>query len=93
MFKAKMAMAIVGKNRHYLFKDVQRRHFESMGTRLIGSVATESALESVISQLPSALESVVQLLPNSFPQSLIDAVFDGMQTFKSRLSRLGTAPE
>jgi len=93
MFKAKMAMAIVGKNKHYLFKDVQHRHFASMGTRLIGSAATESALESVISQLPSALESVAQRLPISFPQSLMDAVFDGMQTFRNRLAHLGSALE
>ncbi len=30
MFKAKMAMAVLGRNKHYLFKDIQRRHFNHM---------------------------------------------------------------
>jgi serine/threonine-protein kinase HipA len=28
--KLAMAMAMAGKNRHYLFKDIQRRHFNGM---------------------------------------------------------------
>ncbi len=32
-FRAKMAMALLGKNRHYHFKDIQRRHFNSTAAR------------------------------------------------------------
>ena len=42
MFKAKMAMAVMGKNKHYLFKDIQRRHFNNMATpRVIESMTTK----------------------------------------------------
>lgn len=41
LFMATLAMAILGKNKHYHFKDIQRRHFNNMVARCFDRVDAE----------------------------------------------------
>jgi serine/threonine-protein kinase HipA len=79
MFKAKMAMAVLGKNKHYLFKDIQRRHFNNMATRYFDRVDAEDLIGRVLEATPIAIESMKSKLPEGFPSWIARSIFDGLR--------------
>ena len=91
MFKAKMAMAVLGKNKHYLFKDIQRRHFNSMAVKCFDRGDADAVVESVLSRAPHAIEAVGQRLPRGFPERLAESIFTGLQLSAVRLAAMAKA--
>ncbi len=91
MFKAKMAMAVLGKNKHYLFKDIQRRHFNSMAVKCFDRGDADAVVESVLSRAPHAIEAVGQRLPRGFPVRLAESIFTGLQLSAVRLAAMARA--
>jgi len=89
MFKAKMAMAVLGKNKHYHFKDIQRRHFNNMAVRLLNRTDAEDLMEELIKKTPIAIESVRDKLGVDFPEHVAQSIFEGVL---STANRLGAMP-
>ena len=89
MFKAKMAMAVQGKNKHYHFKDIQRRHFNNMAVRLLNRTDAEDLMEELIKKTPIAIESVRDKLGVDFPEHIAQSIFEGVV---STTNRLGAMP-
>lgn len=75
IFKAKMAMAALGKNRHYHVKDNQRRHFNHMAAKYFNLSDTEVEIESVPARTPHAIEAVGRRLRAGFPMRLAESIF------------------
>ena len=90
MFKAKMAMAVLGKNKHYHFKDIQRRHFNNMAVRLLNWSDAEDLMEELIKKTPIAIESVRDKLGVDFPEHVALSIFDGLL---GTANRLGSKPK
>ena len=88
MFKAKMAMAVLGKNKHYHFKDIQRRHFNHMAAKCFGRRDAESVIEAVLQQVPAAIEAVGRRLPAGFPDVLAQHIFTGLKHSGERLAAM-----
>lgn len=88
MFKAKMAMAVLGKNKHYHFKDIQRRHFNHMAAKCFGRRDAESVIESVLQQVHAAIEAVGRRLPAGFPDVLTQNIFSGLKHSGERLAAM-----
>jgi serine/threonine-protein kinase HipA len=88
MFKAKMAMAVLGKNKHYHFKDIQRRHFNHMAAKCFSRKDAEAVLESVLEQVPNVIDTVGQLLPTGFPELVAQSIFTGLQRSAERLKTM-----
>ena len=86
MFKAKMAMAVLGKNKHYHFKDIQRRHFNHMAAKCI--IRKEAVLESVLERVPNVIEAVGQRLPAGFPELVALSIFTGLRRSAERLGAM-----
>ena len=86
--KARLAMAVEGKNRHYALHDIHRWHWVAMGERL--GLAAVPLLEELLEQVPVALERVAQDLPEGVPPPLVDAVVRGT---RAALRRLATEPD
>nr|WP_241018237.1 type II toxin-antitoxin system HipA family toxin [Paraburkholderia sp. Tr-20389] len=86
--KAKLAMAVAGKNRHYLMKDIQRRNFNAMASRCFYGTDAEPLIESLIEKTPVAIEQVAAALPAGFPQKVAKRIFDGLRSSAERLAAM-----
>ena len=78
-FKATLAMALSGKNRHYAFRDIQRRHFNVMASRCSYGPDAEPILQRLIAQTPGVIERVSADLPEGFPAKVSDRIFEGLR--------------
>jgi serine/threonine-protein kinase HipA len=77
--KAKLAMALHSKNRHYHFKDIQRRHFNAVAARFFQRDSAEDVIEEVLQDLDRAIAAVTARLPAGYPERLATAVFEGLR--------------
>lgn len=84
--KAKLAMAVSGKNRHYLLKDIQRRHFNAMAPRCGYGDSAEPLIEEILARVPGAIAEVSAKLPTHFPQRVAAAILGGLQDSANRLA-------
>ncbi|WP_020202541.1 type II toxin-antitoxin system HipA family toxin [Cupriavidus sp. WS] len=76
--KAKLAMAVAGKNRHYLFKDVQRRHFNAMAAKCFHGPDAEAIIGRLVARTPAVIAQVNAALPAGFPQKVADSILGGL---------------
>lgn len=73
--KAKLAMALLGKNRHYLMKSVMPRHFESTARQLGWPVDAPALMRQLGERTPAVIAQVSAHLPAGFNQQVADAIF------------------
>lgn len=89
--KAKLAMALLGKNRHYHFKNVQRRHFNSTAALCFQRADAEDLIAQVLQAVPSAIAQVAAQLPNGFPERVAASIFKGLRNSAERLEKMPAA--
>jgi serine/threonine-protein kinase HipA len=75
---AKLAMALSGKNRHYQFKTVQRRHFNAMAQKCFYGPDAEDLIERVLQNTPGVIARVTGKLPAGFPPQVAESILDGL---------------
>jgi len=86
--KIKMAMGLKGKNTHYHWHDLQRRHFLDTAKAVNYSVAlAEAILDDILKQTDLVIEQVSDKLPKGFPSKLAQAIFAGMLAAKKKLAK------
>ena len=74
--KAKLAMSIDSKNRHYAVKDIQKRHFIGHATKVCFSeIEAKTMIIEVAENTVDVVNSVKTLLPKNFPNSISDKIF------------------
>ncbi|HHF7367126.1 TPA: type II toxin-antitoxin system HipA family toxin [Legionella bozemanae] len=86
--KIKMAMALKGKNNHYHWYTLQRRHF--IDTAKEASYSPERAeiiLNEMLAQTDSVIQEVSKQLPSSFPNNISEPIFEGLQKTKQKLEQ------
>lgn len=84
--KIKMAMALKGKNNHYLWYSIQRRHFLDTAKISHYPVArAEQKLNEVLDKVDDVIERVATKLPKKFPAKISQPIFAGMKQTKMRL--------
>ncbi|WP_211946555.1 type II toxin-antitoxin system HipA family toxin [Cupriavidus yeoncheonensis] len=86
--KAKLAMAVDGKNRHYHLKDIRRRHFNAMAAKCYAGESAEPILCDLVAKVPSVVASVAGRLPAGFPARVSDRIFEGLQASVKRLEEM-----
>lgn len=74
----KLAMALLGKNRHYTMHDIQRRHFNSTAQKVGYGENAEPLLQELIARTPAAVAQVQAELPPGFSQKVADKVLGGL---------------
>ena len=87
-YKAKLAMALLGKSKHYYFKDVQRRHFNSTAAKCFQRPDAEDLIEQVLERTPTAIENVAGKLPKGFPEKVAESIFQGLRKSAEQLARM-----
>jgi serine/threonine-protein kinase HipA len=92
-FKIKMAMAIRGKNAHYAWRSILKRHWLEMlqQTRLdaVDALTTDPPawLDALVAQTPAVIAAVGRMLPQGFPARVSDPIFEGMTRAANQLLR------
>lgn len=74
-----LAMALLGKNRHYLMHTVQRRHFNSTAKKVAYGENAEPLLQEFIACTPRVVEEIQDQLPPGFSQEVADKILCGLQ--------------
>lgn len=83
--KARMAMAVSGKNRHYYWSKIQRRHWlDTANTCDLGTEA-ENLIAELVDRTPAVLEHVSSLLPDNFPTNVAGPILDGLKKASDQL--------
>lgn len=74
----KLAMALLGKNRHYHMHNIQRRHFNTTAKKVGYRENAEPLLHELIAHTPEAIAQVQAQLPTGFSQQVADKVLSGL---------------
>lgn len=83
----KMAMALLGKNRHYLARSIMRRHFNSTAKKVGYGEDAESLLQDFVARTPQVVERVRADLPVGFSEQVADKILGGLMDAASPLDR------
>ena len=83
--KAKLAMAVRGRNAHWKLKDILPRHWDAV-TRNAGLGDASGLISEVIRQVPEVIATVSGQLPPGFPARVSDRIFAGIQQQARRLA-------
>jgi serine/threonine-protein kinase HipA len=83
----KMAMSVDGKNKHYSWNGILRRHWSSMSRK---ARFPEEELVSIINELLDPMDAVISgiasTLPAGFPSVVAEPIFSGMREAKAKLA-------
>ncbi|RQT88545.1 type II toxin-antitoxin system HipA family toxin [Burkholderia cepacia] len=86
--KAKLAMAVHGKRKHYAMRDITRRHFSAMAEHcLLGDIATP-IVERLVAMTPHVIESVAAALPPGFPARVAERILGSLRFAAQRLDAM-----
>jgi serine/threonine-protein kinase HipA len=88
---ARLAMSVRGKNKHYLLKDIQRRHFNAMAAQCGLGETAESLIKNILAATPAVIASVQQDLPKGFPKHVLDAILKGLSKSAKQLEAMPAA--
>lgn len=83
--KAKLAMALSGKHKHYRFSDIQRRHFNSTAAKCFLRADAEEVIESLLARMAGAIDAVGARLPPGFPERIAASIFAGVRRSAEQL--------
>jgi len=84
--KAKMAMAVWGKNRHYRWSEIRREHFLKTASDCKLPDAA-MIVDGLIEAAARAIDKVARRLPAKFPMQVADPIFDGLRQAAKMLSK------
>jgi serine/threonine-protein kinase HipA len=84
----KMAMALLGKNRHYRASSILRRHFNSTARKVGYGENAESLLQEFIARTPTVVDKLGSELPPGFSYKVADRIFGGLLVAARALERM-----
>ncbi|WP_345814651.1 type II toxin-antitoxin system HipA family toxin [Paraburkholderia sp. PREW-6R] len=87
-FKARLAMGMWSRSKHDAFRDVQRRHFNTMALKCSYGASAEPLIERLIGDTPRVIAQVAAQLPPHFPGAVAERVFDGLEKSAARLAAM-----
>lgn len=83
----KMAMALEGKSRDYQWQSMRRRHWVQTAARAgLGERTTEALIERLTSAAAGVADAVASRLPAHFPESVSQAILEGLRAAADRLA-------
>lgn len=92
--KAKMAMALEGKNRQSHFSMIQPRHFISTAERVgFSSQKVVEMMQQMPEQTEHVIADVTARLPSGFPGTISSAIFLGLNEQADKIKRAFTTTQ
>lgn len=86
--KAKLAMALRGKSKHYRLKDIQRRHFNQTVSKSGLGETAEPLINEILAITSTVISQVQKEMPSDFPPEVLDSVLAGLQQSAKRLESM-----
>ncbi|GAA4334865.1 type II toxin-antitoxin system HipA family toxin [Variovorax defluvii] len=86
--EAKLAMAVLGKNKHYQFKTIQRRHFNETARKCLYGPGAEDLIESILTRTTAVIDEVSAMLPKGFPDRVAQTILGGLADSARRLAAM-----
>ena len=81
-----MAMALLGKNKHYRWDRIVRRHWLETARKCHFD---EEEMEKIIGyccdMVPGAIKKVEKVIPKEFPEYIASSIFSGLLKARDRL--------
>jgi len=87
-FKARLAMGMWSRSKHDAFRDVQRRHFNTMALKCSYGANAEPLIQRLIEQTPDVIERVTAELPARFPAKVAERIFTGLKNSAAKLDKM-----
>jgi len=75
----KLAMALLGKNRHYEMHSIQRRHFDSTAQKVGYAPSAGPIIEDILARTPSVIDKVQASLPPGFSMYVAETILGGLE--------------
>jgi serine/threonine-protein kinase HipA len=88
LYEARLAMALLGKNKHYRYSDAQRRHFNSTVAKCFLRADAEDVIERVLARTSGAIDAVAGRLPSGFPERVAVSIFEGIARSAKQLGAM-----
>ena len=86
--EVKLAMALLGKNRHYVMHTIQRRHFDSTAQKVGYAPTAEPIIEDILARTPSAIAKVQAELPRDFSARVAETILGGLERAAAALAAM-----
>ncbi|OAJ52431.1 toxin HipA [Paraburkholderia ginsengiterrae] len=87
-YKARLAMGMWSRSKHDAFRDVQRRHFNTMALKCSYGADAEPLIQRLIEQTPDVIERVSAELPARFPGKVAERIFKGLTSSAAKLDKM-----
>jgi serine/threonine-protein kinase HipA len=85
-----MAMAVLGKNRHYRWNTITRRHWLDTARKCrFAEQEMETIIEKCCDLTTGCVEKAGAALPGGFPEHVAESIFSGLQQARDRLTLAG----
>jgi serine/threonine-protein kinase HipA len=75
----RLAMALLGKNKHYAMHAIQRRHFDSTAQKVGYASSAEPVIEEILARTPAAIAEAHAALPPGFSSRVADTLLGGLE--------------
>jgi serine/threonine-protein kinase HipA len=86
--KARLAMSVGGKSRHYRLHEIQRRHFNAMAVRCGLGADAENLIQGLVERTASVIAKVSRELPEGFPDEVARPILDQLYNSAQRLREM-----
>lgn len=83
--KVKMAMAVEGRNRHYHWHGILRRHWNETARRCGFARDAQNLIEDILSKTPQVIKEAQSRLPRNFPSKVAQPILEGLKGAAARL--------
>lgn len=84
--KVKMAMAVEGTSRHYLWHTIQLRHWEETARRCGIGASFGAIRDELVGTTAAAIAAASAELPKDFPESVSAPIFEGLRLSLRKLT-------
>ena len=84
--KVRMAMAWLGKNRHYVADQVRRRYIDTTALKCGFAATAGELVHELLQQTPKVIAKVRRELPADFPRHLAETILAGLDASAARLA-------
>jgi serine/threonine-protein kinase HipA len=84
--KARMAMAALGRNRHYRWQEIRRTHWEQTAAQCGIAAAGKAVIDELAERAPAAIARVAAVLPKGFPDRVAQPVLEGLAAAAQQLA-------
>ncbi|MEZ4484341.1 MAG: type II toxin-antitoxin system HipA family toxin [Syntrophotaleaceae bacterium] len=81
-----MAMSLKGKNRHYKWEKMARRHWLATAKKCnFPEDEMTQIIERILGEMDRVVEQVGSILPQGFPDEVATPIFEGMRNARARM--------